>query len=171
MGILNRKSTTPPPRSSHMPLPCQVADCLLLLLKMRVLHNLPDLLTSPPGDCLLLLLKMSQDSPVSNLLNQAAAKQAEGNLRIGGIPSGEVEAARDGAGKIAAGRIGHNHQKEVGVKEDEVGVDAEKGSVDVEKGVVEEEGAVIEEDGEGDRPVAVLQVAVPTLAGVVTGAR
>lgn len=131
---------------------------------MRVLHNLPDLLTSPPGDCLLLLLKMSQDSPVSNLLNQAAAKQAEGNLRIGGIPSGEVEAARDGAGKIAAGRIAHNHLEEAGVKEDEV-------SVDVEKGVAEEEGVVIEEDGAGDKLVAVLQVAIPTLAGVVTGAR
>lgn len=94
-----------------MPLPCQAADCLLPLLKMRVLHNLPDLLTSPPADCLLLLLKMSQDSLVSNLLNQAAAKQAEGNLRIGEIPSGEVEAAGAAAGKITAGRIAHNHQK------------------------------------------------------------
>lgn len=154
-----------------MPLPCQAANRLLPLLKRQ--DNLPSLLSSPAANCLLLLLKTSQDSLVSNLLNQAAAKEAEGNLRIGEIPSGEIEAARDGAGKITAGRTAHSHQKEAGAVEDEVGVDAEKvGVEDVDAGVAEgEEGVVMEEDGVGDRLVAVLQVAISTPVGVVTGAR
>lgn len=168
-----------------MPLPCQAASRLFLLLKSQ--DNLPNLLYSPAAECPLLLLKTSQDSLVNNLpkflnshlLNQAAAKQAEVSLRIGEIPSGAIEVARAEAGKTTAGRIAHNHQKEAGAMEDEVGVDGEKvgvedvdaAGVDVEDGAAEEEGVAMEEDRAGDKLVAVLQVAIPTPAEVVTGAR
>lgn len=117
MGTLTRRSTTPTPRSSRIPPPCQAAKRRRRLPTLRQhqpspLSSLDSLLLNRlVGHPNILLLNQAVDREVegdhlnSHLLNKAMDKQVGGSLRTGGIPHGEVEAARVKAGKITTGRI------------------------------------------------------------------
>lgn len=129
MGTLNRKSTTPRPRSSHIAPPCQAAKRrrhrLLTLRKHQPSPDSPDSsLLNHPGShrsnhrgnhrdnhcgsyCSSQVAddQAEEDHLNSHLLNKAADKQEEASLRTGGIPHGEAEAVRVKVGRTTTGRI------------------------------------------------------------------